>query len=245
MKLHLVMPMGGIGKRFSDGGYELPKPLIEIHGKPFFYWAVRSIQKFIKLKDLTFIVLSQHVEQFEIDKKIKQFFPYSNIVVIDYKEVMGGPVATCLKSELLVNDNDGVIFNDCDHMFTCKNFYRLINSDLLECDAALLTFFSQEKQFSYVKFNDGRVIGTIEKEVASNNAICGAYYFRSFNIFKNAANDYLKKCNYGEFFISGVYNVLCEKGFFVKVFDVDFHTSFGTPEEYKNAVKSPHFQDLD
>ena len=31
MKLHLIMPMGGKGSRFSKYGYEFPKPLLEIN----------------------------------------------------------------------------------------------------------------------------------------------------------------------------------------------------------------------
>ena len=27
---HMIMPMAGLGKRFSDAGYELPKPIIEV-----------------------------------------------------------------------------------------------------------------------------------------------------------------------------------------------------------------------
>ena len=36
-KLHLIMPMGGRGYRFFKDGYSMPKPLIELNGKPFFY----------------------------------------------------------------------------------------------------------------------------------------------------------------------------------------------------------------
>ena len=39
-KIHLIMPMGGGGTRFGNMGFELPKPLIELQGRPFFYWAV-------------------------------------------------------------------------------------------------------------------------------------------------------------------------------------------------------------
>ena len=34
-KLHLIMPMGGRGYRFFKDGYSMPKPLIELEGKPF------------------------------------------------------------------------------------------------------------------------------------------------------------------------------------------------------------------
>ena len=45
MKIHYIMPMAGRGSRFNQEGFDLPKPLLEIYGMPFFYWATRSISK--------------------------------------------------------------------------------------------------------------------------------------------------------------------------------------------------------
>ena len=58
-KLHLILPMAGRGSRFFKNGFVCPKPLIEINGKPFFYWAARSVEKFVDCADLTFVVLEQ------------------------------------------------------------------------------------------------------------------------------------------------------------------------------------------
>ena len=79
MKLNLIMPMGGGGTRFGNMGYELPKPLIEIYGKPFFYWATQSIANFVPLESLTFVVLQDHMDRFEIDKKILAYYPNAKI----------------------------------------------------------------------------------------------------------------------------------------------------------------------
>ena len=61
-KIHLVMPMGGAGSRFFKNGFIIPKPLIELNGKPFFYWATQSIVKFVDVEDITFVVLKKHIE---------------------------------------------------------------------------------------------------------------------------------------------------------------------------------------
>ena len=70
-KLHLILPMAGRGSRFFKNGFVCPKPLIEINGKPFFYWAARSVEKFVDCADLTFVVLEEHIRDFAIDEKIK------------------------------------------------------------------------------------------------------------------------------------------------------------------------------
>lgn len=83
-KVHLIMPMGGAGSRFFKNGFVMPKPLIEINNKPFFYWATRSISKYVELEDLTFVVLQEHIDDFGIDKSIKKYFPNANIVIIPH-----------------------------------------------------------------------------------------------------------------------------------------------------------------
>ncbi len=235
-KLHLIMPMGGGGTRFVNKGFNLPKPLIILQGKPFFYWAVQSVNEFVDVADITFVVLQEHVDRFEIDKRVWEYYPSAKICIIPH--VLNGAVLTCLEGIKAVDDDMPILFNDCDHAFICKNFYNFCQrSNFSTVDGALLTFESNNPDFSYVKFNDaGEVVGTVEKIVASSEAICGAYYFRNRKVFLDAAEVYLNKCAYKEFFVSGVYNEMSEKGEIIITFPLDEHISFGTPEEYAAAI---------
>lgn len=240
-KLHLIMPMGGAGTRFFKNGFVTPKPLIEINGRPFFYWATRSIEKYVELADITFVVLRQHIMEFQIDKVILKYFPEAKIEAVDFKEVKAGPVKTCLAGLKKINDNQPILFNDCDHMFACKMFTEDMNKGTWDYDGALLTFESNQPQFSYIEYENGRVTGTVEKKVVSNQAICGAYMVRTAQIFREMSEEYLKNCNYSEFFVSGIYNVMCQKGLNIQNYTVDFHVPFGTPDEYELAQKSEYF----
>ena len=56
--------------------------------------------------------------------------------------------------------------------------------------------------------------------------------------------EYLKNCNYSEYFVSGVYNTMIKNNLIVKNFNVDFHLAFGTPEEYEDAKNSSEFERL-
>ena len=243
MKPHLIMPMGGAGARFYKEGYAERKPLIEINGKPFLYWATMSIVKFVDVADLTFIVLQEHIDDFEIDKVIGKYFPEARIEVLP--EILPGPVFTSLKGIATIEDNAPVVINDCDHMFKCKEVNDILNSGKFDMDGGLLTFHSDSPQFSYIKYGDnGEVAGTIEKKVVSNHAICGAYMFRMASMFQNVAESYIQNCPYNECFMSGIYNIMCERGMKVRDFFLDFHVEFGTPEEYEAAVDSPYFREL-
>lgn len=242
--LHLIMPMGGAGTRFFHNGFIMPKPLIEIHGKPFFYWATRSVEKYVEPLDITFVVLKQHVADFGIDKAILKYFPAAKLEIVAWEEVKAGPVMTCLAGLRHIDDDRPVLFNDCDHMFGCDAFARAMNSGAWEHDGALLTFPSDQPQFSYLRYDGERIVGTVEKKVVSSHAICGAYMFRDAGLFRELTETYIRDCGYSELFVSGLYNVLCEKGLTVQNYSVDFHVPFGTPAEYEKAKSSDYFEML-
>ena len=222
-KLHLIMPMGGRGYRFFKDGYSMPKPLIELNGKPFFYWSAQSVMKFVDVADISFVVLQEHIDHFEIDQKIKEYYPQARIVVIP--EVLPGAVMTCLEGVKGLDGGAPLLFNDCDHMFVCRDFYDFCAAgDFSAPDAALLTFTSDVPKYSFAKLDEaGRVLYTVEKQAVSTHAICGAYYFSRPEVFVSAAEKYLTSCSYEEFFMSGVYNVLIDGGADVKIFETDLH----------------------
>lgn len=241
-KMHLIMPMGGKGSRFADKGFDFPKPLIEIAEKPFFYWSTMSITKFIEVVDITFVVLQEHIDKYNIDTEIRKYFSDAHIHVIP--EVLNGAVLTCMEGLKGIHDDFSILFNDCDHMFRCKSFEQFMTNDE-KIDGALLTFWSDEAKYSFLRFDENdNVIETVEKEVISNDAICGCYYFANKALFSETAEQYLKECQYKEFFVSGVYNVMAAYGNVVKAFQTDFHLSFGVPEEYEEAKDSPLFEEL-
>ena len=244
MKVHYVMPMAGRGSRFNKEGFDLPKPLLEIYGMPFFYWATKSISKFIDLSSIDFVVLQEHIEKFSIDKVIKKFFPETRIVGL--QEVTEGAVITSMKGIEEINDDFPIIFNDCDHLFKSEKFNNFCNLNFdSTIDGILLTFKANEPKYSFVEKDiDGNIIRTVEKKVVSDEAICGCYYFKNKEIFLKSAEKYLINCNYNEYFMSGVYNVMIQDNKNVKSIKTDFHIPFGVPEEYIIAKESKKYKEL-
>lgn len=238
------MPMGGKGSRFANYGANFPKPLLEINGKPFFYWSTQSIVKFIEVEDIIFVVLQEHVERYEIDIKIRQYYPQAKIHMIP--DVLNGAVLTCLEGIKEVHDDLPVLFNDCDHIFRSRAFEDFCEKGFQKnIDGALLTFWSDENKYSFLRLDEhDNVLETVEKKVISNSAICGCYYFSDKNLFQEAANIYLEHCNYQEYFVSGLYNVMAIRNKIIKPFPTDFHIPFGVPEEYEEAKNSDHFGEL-
>ena len=241
-KLHLILPMAGRGSRFFDDGFISPKPLIEINGKPFFYWAARSIEKFVDCADLTFVVLEEHIRDFAINARIREFWPEARIVALP--AVTEGAAITALRGSESLPEGEPLLFNDCDHLFYCKAFNDFCAAGQFAGGpaGALLTFESDSPAYSYLQYDEnGNVCHTVEKQVVSHDAICGAYYFRDKATYAAALEEYLHHCDYKEYFVSGVYNVLAARGQRVAGFACDLHLPFGTPAEYRAAEHSKGF----
>jgi len=241
-KVHLIMPMGGAGSRFFKNGFVIPKPLIELNGKPFLYWATHSIIDYVEVEDIIFVVLQEHINEFKIDEVIKKYFPTAKIEVIP--KILNGALLTCLHGVKNINDDNPIIFNDCDHAFISSSFNEFCKkSDFEDIDGGLLSFKSNEPKYSFLEMDEtGNVINTVEKKVVSDYAICGSYYFKNREIFEDCSNEYLKNCEYSEFFVSGVYNVMAKRKMKIANFSCDLHIPFGTPDEYFVAEKDEYFR---
>ena len=88
------------------------------------------------------------------------------------------------------------------------------------------------------------MIRTVEKQVISHDAICGAYFFKDAETFRTSTETYLEHCAYSEYFVSGVYNVMAADGKDIRYARVDYHVPFGVPEEYETAKEVPYFEEL-
>ena len=63
-KMNIVIPMAGAGSRFQEAGYALPKPLIDVKGKPMIQVAVENINID---GNYIFIVQKEHRQRYNLD----------------------------------------------------------------------------------------------------------------------------------------------------------------------------------
>ena len=243
-RVNLVFPMAGAGSRFSDEGFDIPKPLIELNGEPFFKRAADSIVQYVKYERIVFVVLREHVDKYEIDKKIREYYPDAKIIIIP--EVLPGALMTAMEGAKAIHNEYPVIFMDCDLLFTSQALYDYYGSDDYDSAGTLITFKSDLDRYSYVELKDyeiaeGNVVkiaaATAEKKVISDHAIAGAYGFINTAVFLKAAEKYLNNCPYDEYYMSGLYEQMIAAGRRIRVFDTDTYMSFGTPEEFRETEK--------
>lgn len=240
--LHIIMPMAGEGSRFLKEGWTTPKPLIELHGVPLFKRAISSVSiDGIPMK-FSFIVRQEHIDKYQIDEQIKAILPQANIFSV--LKTTRGAVETCLMAESVIGDEDGVIVMDCDLEFRSKRFLEILK-DILSLPleqaegGALVSFESDEPRYSYAALGeDGSVTRTAEKEVISNHALCGAYFFSTGKRFKQIAHQLLNEPEFKkpEYYVSLLYNYLLADGEKVQLATMEEYYSYGTPEELKRYL---------
>lgn len=228
------MPMGGLGQRFVDAGYETPKPLIKIDGKEMFLTALSSFDLINIPKRYIFVVRKDQDIKYGLVSKIKKILPGSEIVMLDKNT--RGAVETAMLAKSYLNNTDPIVILDCDMKFTSKQYFKKILQSLEDGnpDGLLLTFNSRDARYSYAKTKGSKVIETAEKRVISSNAIAGAYYFRTVKIFTSAAEQLLTRPiskELKEYYVSSLFNILINEGGSVEVARIDSLNSFGTPEE--------------
>lgn len=240
--LHIVMPMAGEGSRFTNAGWTTPKPLIELKGQPLFKHAISSVSADgIEMK-YSFIVRHEHIEKYGIDAGIKSFLPEANIFSV--MKTTRGAVETCLMAESAITNDDAVIVMDCDLEFRSKRFIEIIKQILAQPlqeaeGGALVSFESQEPKYSYAALDDnGFVARTAEKEVISNHALCGAYFFSSGKRFKEIAHKLLNEPEFKkpEYYVSLLYNYMLSAGEKVFLAPMEEYYSYGTPEELQKYL---------
>lgn len=226
----MVMPMAGRGSRFARQGIAEPKPLVELAGKPFFWWATESLRRMVPVREMVFVVLEEHAREFRIDRRILEFYPDARIIQIP--EVTSGAAQTAVIGVRNLVTSGPVAINDSDHAFLCPQLPEIADALGNEYDAALLCFTSDSPAFSYAQLDtEGRVIGTVEKRVVSPYAIAGCYLFSDPSLFLSLFEEYRLDCPYDELFVSGVYNRLAASGGQIGKIVASRHLSFGTPEE--------------
>ena len=128
-----LITMAGRGKRFSDLGFELPKPLITTMGEPMVHKIIECLPPSDKW---IFVVRQEHIDDYHIDKVIKEKIPNA-IITVD-KDLLGGASIFC--AEQYMDDDEEVFIAGCDMGFVYdKQKYDALKKDKTY-DCLLWTF---------------------------------------------------------------------------------------------------------
>lgn len=239
--MQIVIPMSGFGERFRRAGYTLPKPLIEIDGKPII---AHIIDMFPGEENFIFICNRDHLEahDYRMEECIRRHCPTARVVGIDPHKL--GPVHAVLEIADLIDPEEPVVVNYAD--FTCywdwRHFLEFVKKS--RCDGAIPAYRGFHPHslgttnYAYMKQQNGWVEDIQEKRPYTENrmdeyASSGTYYFSSGSLmmesFRAAKEQDLNVG--GEYYVSLTYKPLLASGKHVAVYDLQHFMQWGTPED--------------
>ncbi|MDC0415205.1 glycosyltransferase family 2 protein [Gammaproteobacteria bacterium] len=232
--MNIVIPMAGLGSRFSKAGYVKPKPFIDVDGKPMIWRLLENLSypsaKFI------LIARKEHIEsEQELISKIENQF---NATFISIDKMTEGTACTVLFAREAINNESPLLIANSDQIIDIdiSNFIDdCINRGL---DGSILTFEDKEKdpKWSFAKVNDKDLVVEVkEKEVISKYATVGIYLFTQGKYFVDSAIDMIinnDRVN-NEFYTCPVYNYAIEKNLKIGIYNMKFEQmhGIGTPED--------------
>lgn len=225
----ILIPLGGIGSRFSNANYKLPKPLINVMGKPIIFWLLDNLH-FDNI-DLIVIPYNKSLSKYRFEDKILKNYPKLNFKFIQLQNNTQGAAETIsIALNTLSIDDKPILCIDGDN-FYLQNIIKEWNGT-----NSIFTFHdnSDSNAFSYVKIiNQNKIETILEKEKISNWACCGSYGFNSWynlkNYCQNIINNNIK--DKGEFYTSTVIKQMLNNGinFEMKIVENKNYICLGTP----------------
>lgn len=233
-KMNVLIPMAGAGSRFTKAGYTFSKPLIEVNGKPMIQVVIENLNI-----DANFIYLvrKEDYEKYNLKSVLNILTPECKIIIVE--KLTEGACCTTLLAEHLIDNENPLLIANSDQFVEWKSgeFYHSLNTNNI--DGSILTFENSHPKWSYVKTDDyGNVTELQEKEVISNQATVGIYYWAKGSDYVRCAKQMIEKnirVN-GEFYVAPVYNEAIAEGKIIKTFEVQKMFGLGTPEDLQTYL---------
>lgn len=218
--LNIVVPMAGLGSRFSSAGFTDPKPMIPIHGVPMIRWVIANLTPKFEHRFI-FVAQKRHVENYNLSKLLQEWSPGSVLVTID--GVTDGAARTVLaakeyfdsESPLVIANSDQWVVGDIETFFE-----KLITRSY---DGLIMTMKASDPKWSFVaKDSRGYVTRVVEKQVISTDATVGIYGFSRGDDFVTAATAMIhnEETVNGEFYVAPCYNIMISRGAKIGCFEV-------------------------
>lgn len=237
-----LIPLAGLGSRYTNAGYLDPKPLIPVSGKPMIIQAADYLPKASKN---VFVCLEEHLENYPLEKSIKKSYPDCKIVTLT--RTTEGQACTCELGLEGEDGDDGLLIAACDNgmLYNEEKYEALLNDTKVDAIAwSFRNHPSSERNpqmYGWIKTDENENVTGVSVKIPisdtprNDHAIVGTFYFRKTRYFMEALERLYEKDKRvnGEFYVDSCIDELAEMGMRVKVFEIDHYIGWGTPNDYE------------
>jgi NDP-sugar pyrophosphorylase family protein len=238
--VQVVIPMAGLGSRFSKAGYEKPKPFIDVLGKPM----IERVLDNLKIEGSHFILLARKEHLDAEPEVVRQLQSRGDVTFVSVGRVTEGAACTIALARSVLDRDSPILIANCDQIvdFDCSAYIR--DAQERGLDGSILVFKDRERdpKWSFARLGAGGLVDAVAEKVAiSDLATVGLYYFATAQHFFDAALDMIalnERVN-NEFYVCPVYNYSIMQNRKVGVFEIEASAmhGIGTPEDLNAYIE--------
>ncbi|KUJ08724.1 nucleotide-diphospho-sugar transferase [Mollisia scopiformis] len=246
--LNIIIPIGGIGSRFSKEGYRYPKPLINIVGRPMILRLIDNLS--LIPGDTLWMAANEEIDdEFRLGQLVMKTFPKLDFKFLRLKHQTRGASETLYVITQSMTEQHltrRTISLDCDTIYWADILTQVRNLPLRH---GAVFYFSDEGLkpiFSYIKTDakqNGLIVDIQEKKAISNKANTGAYVFVSGEKLQEWAAKSIdanaKKLNVAEYYTSQLIGMMIFEGklpFLGLPIGMKDFSCVGTPEQLQDLL---------
>ncbi len=233
--VQIVIPMAGLGSRFSKEGFEKPKPFINVNGKTM----IEQVMDNLRTDDARFVLIARQ-EHLDAEPSIHKALDNEGVDFLPIDFVTEGPACTVMTARSILRYDDALVVANCDQIVDLDLSDFIADARRRNLDGSILVFRDAEKnpKWSFARLDaQGLVVEVKEKVPISDLATVGIYYFAKTSAFFDAAIDMvaMRDRTNDEFYVCPVYNYVIKNGGRVGVYEINqlaMH-GIGTPSDLK------------
>ena len=225
--MDIVIPLAGNGSRLRPL-YKKPKPFIEIGGTTLLEISMLGLPD---ADNYIFVVrreLLGDLSELLANMKLLQGKSYR---IAEVAFPTSGQASSAVHGLKLAKTDAPILISNCDTFFSSD--FKVEPG----YEGVLGTFESNSPAYSYVEMNGKFAPRTAEKEVISDRASSGLYYFSSKELYLSTYYSF-DWPSLGERYIAPMYNMLIKNGSLVGESRIEKVLPLGTPEEIDYAVEN-------
>lgn len=237
--MNIIIPLGGLGVRFREEQYLMPKPLIKVLGKELIFHLLDRL--ILQPDDDIYMIINRELEKFSFTDTVHTKYAHIKILFLD--EQTEGAVQTVLIGLNQIEDIKGkkqrkTVLLDCDNFYTTDilKLYRTCKED-----NAIVCFKDTQSNpiYSYLEFDTSSMqINQIKEKIRiSDYANTGCYCFNDIGILHKYCkltidNDIRQK---NEYYMSGLVQKMIDDGYKFQAIEIHPETyhCLGTPFQLK------------
>jgi NDP-sugar pyrophosphorylase family protein len=238
----LLLPMVGLGTRFQKEGYDIPKPLISVSGKPM---GVQALEDLPQTESQRLVLRSEMVGLDQLQSSFTKATVKPEFVLLDY--ITDGQASTCVEGIKGIDRDKPVTIAACDNgmIYDADKFAELMHNDNIDVIVwgarGYPGAIRSPEFYGWIDADDVTdIIRSVSVKVPLKNPrndpiIVGAFTFKRLGDFLDAFQRMKKRGGLvnNEYYVDTAINDAIELGKNCKLFNIDKYICWGTPNDLK------------